>query len=189
MKIEIRFHIPQFSKKAVSEYLNGKRLPNWVSPKPDWNDVKKLRPSHNISGCHITDWEELLNILAPSFKSTRHGVYFSKYYNLKKMEQDYKRYGRFNAEGGYHIHLKGITKNPVHQFELGVTSIFSWIEQLNKINNLRKIVIYLNGEGGGSKNFILCLYSNPTSQNISFLENDWLPITKMSDKAFIKWAK
>jgi hypothetical protein len=188
MKIEIRYHPPQFSKKAVAEYLGVNTLPKWVKSKPDWSDIKKLRESNNNYRCGITNWQQLLNILAPSFKSTKYGVYFSRYYNHKQMKQDFTKFGKFQSEGGHHIHLRGIVQNPVYQYELGVRAIASWVDKLEKLKDIGKIVIYLNDDSRGSKNFTLCMYSNPSAKEIDALESGWPPISKMTIKNFLKWA-
>lgn len=170
MKIQIRFHEPRFSKKAIAEF--------------------------NKSVYHETRIDYLLWALEPEFYFSSAGLFLTT--SQRKTEKsDYnnltKEKGKFNAEGLVnHIHLDHIIRNPLWQFEIGLRAIKSWENKLESSKFNCKTVIYLNEQYEASRrvNYCLCIYSDPSNNELTALESHWVREVKvLSFKQFLNWTK
>lgn len=188
MRFEIRFHEPQFARSAVSEYFGIRRLPSWVSSKPNWRDIQKLQKEYRPPFVPA-NWPQLFKTLSPDFKLTRYGLYLLDPQATDYIPSRFAKDGRFLCEGCNHIHLHGIVKNPVAQYALGIAAIRNWMSLLKQFDSLSKVVVYLNdGSLGRSRDFILCPYSNPSQAEIRRLETDWPPVSVQTGAKFLSWA-
>jgi len=166
MEVQIRFDRPKFTQKAVSEYKKTVKL-----------DV-------NLT--------ELLWVLHPVFQLTPYGLYLEKSGSKGSYRKQCQELGRFTSQGlSNHIHLSEIVLNPVLQFQIGISAIRCWCQEIVKVKKIERAVIYLNAAYETSKrvNFILCVYSDPAPEDIRSLERYWShSVEAMSPNGFFKWA-
>jgi hypothetical protein len=166
MNIQVRFHKPSFTKKALAEYSRSSALEVSLT--------------------------SLLGTLTPEFRLTRHGLYLVRPRSTKNFAKIHRDLGKFNSEGLVnHIHLSHLVKNPVYQFKIGVAAIRLWQQELERIGRIKSSVIFLNEASTTSKgsDFILCIYSDPQRSELQSLEKHWKrKVSIATVNSFLKWA-
>lgn len=172
MQIQIRLHVPRFTKKAKSEYQ-----------KTSYRELE-------------TRIGYLLWTLEPAFYFSSAGLFLEKL-NGNTKKEDYSKLtqvkGKFNAEGLVnHIHLDHIVRNQVWQYEIGLRAIKSWGALLDSIGLNCNAVIYLNESYETSRraNYTLCLYSSPSDSDLKAIESHWKrEVNIFTYKQFLDWSK
>lgn len=165
MPIEIRFHRPKFTKKAIREAKSAARLE--------------------------TNFDYLLWVLSPHFHFTPFGLYLAEKKRPANLRRDWQQFGRFRAEGLInHIHLDEVVQNPVLQYKFGAAAIEAWVHNLQRKRIKQSIVIYLNKTFENRReNFTLCIYSNPLRSDLAELEKSWRQrIVVATPDQFIRYA-
>jgi hypothetical protein len=151
MRITVRFHPPSFTKTQLSRLKRGAK-----------------------SHVHL-DINEMFSLLRPVFSMSRYGLYLSRFGAMggTEMRDQFLDIGRFLSEGASnHIHLDCVVADPLHQFRVGILAVETWGAEIARQHLKGDFVIYLN-HSNKSRNYTLCIYSNPTTKELRALESLW----------------